>query len=374
MTRMKNRNGARGIGRRARGGQMAVVMALVMFTLVIFIAFATNMGILVNDRIRLQNSTDLAAYSGAYTQAAALNKMAKINDDILTTLYDCREQLTEVVWNGEPCLCEPFNNFAELIIEDCRSDVEKLVIDWKKAAEYSTTNQAAIEAAKHTMESNLVRLVEGSGGSHFFEGVSGSSTNPGIFNQGLSDYEQMVTFLNYYAYPDCPVAFGCVHFPPLPSEIRALPSYFVKRNREPNIWFMAQGSGTMAVPYLDIDYSSNGNDAGFFGGSSDGGTDKMYATAVAKPFDGSMGPTDAFIQDGPAGAAGGNDPGFQQTPGVWDEIGLDEPRLFIQPNYRARLAGINEWPGSMTPNVRPAAAISSTSALGPYNNPAEMLH
>jgi len=364
-----------GVRRRLRRGQMAVVMALVMFTLVIFMAFATNMGILVNDRIRLQNSTDLAAYSGAYTQAAALNELAYINDKILTKLIQCREELLAApIWDGEPCICLPYNEIAEGIIDRCKEDVAGLQDDWRTAARYSNTHAEAIEAAKKTMNANLRNLYRDGGESHFFENSSGSATETGAFGEGIGEYDQMITYLNYHAYPNCEVPFGCVNFPPLPADIHPVESYFVKTERTPDIWFMAQGAGTMEVPYLDIDYSASGNDQGYFGGSSLGGNDKMYATAVAKPFDGSMGPTAQYRQDGSREfVAAGNDPSLFDTPGVFNDEMLRRMRRYIQPNYRARLAGINEW-NSQSISTTPERAISSTSGFGPFNDPSRMLH
>lgn len=75
-------------------GQAAVLIALGMFTLVIFTALATNMGILVNERIRIQNTADLAAYSGAYQQATRMNAMAGLNRAIQGVVHYCRARLT----------------------------------------------------------------------------------------------------------------------------------------------------------------------------------------------------------------------------------------------------------------------------------------
>jgi hypothetical protein len=123
-------------------------------------------------------------------------------------------------------------------------------------------------------------------------------------------------------------------------------------------------------------------DAGYFGGSSAGGLDKMYATAVAKPYDGSVGPTRQYISDGRLdnGIAAGQDPQYQFS-GVWRSQGLDKMREYMQPTYRARLAGINEWtlfglrsPGDNSVPNNPIAAIEVNSRSGGYNDATKMLH
>lgn len=81
----------RGAGQR---GQAAVLIALGLFTLVVFTALATNLGILVNEKIRIQNTADLAAYSGAYQQGLRLNAIAGLNKAIQDTVLYCRDRLT----------------------------------------------------------------------------------------------------------------------------------------------------------------------------------------------------------------------------------------------------------------------------------------
>ena len=367
-------------GRRARAGQMAVVMALVLFTLVIFMAFATNMGILVNDRIRMQNAVDLGAYSGAHTQAQALNRMAYLNDEIIVELQKCRKVLEDQYpIMADPCQCNPpMNRVAEDWIEGCQEVVADLESQFRVTASYLETTSKAMNAARATMNANLANLADAANAdTHFFNNTSGSATRLGVYGNRIADVVQMTTQLHYLVSPSCPCAFGCCSYPPIPSVERSTPSYFVKRELEPTIWFMAQGAGTMNVPYLDIDYNGAGADDGYFGGSSAGGLDKMYATAVAKPYDGSLGPTRQYIQDGQVtgGIAGGQDPSFQFS-GVWRSQALTNMREFMQPTYRARLAGINEWRelGSSVPNNPIVAIQNNTARGGGYTDASKMLH
>jgi hypothetical protein len=359
---------------------MAVVMALVLFTLVIFMAFATNMGILVNDRIRMQNAVDLGAYSGAHSQAQALNELAYLNDKIIVELYKCRKVLEDQYpIQGDPCQCTPpTNQLAEDWIRSCEDIVGDLAAQFRTAASYSETTSKAMNAARATMNANLANLAAlANADTHFFDTTQGSATRPSAYsNNRIANFEQMTTTLHYLVAPSCPCAFGCCTYPPVPSPEHNILSYYVKDELEPTVWFMAQGAGTMDIPYLDIDYNGSGNDGGYFGGSSAGGLDKMYATAVAKPYDGSVGPTRQYIQDGRVsnGIAGGQDPDSQFS-GVWRSKALRDMREFMQPTYRARLAGINEWRelGNSVPN-NPILAISNNNRSGGYNDASKMLH
>ena len=63
-------------------GQLAIFVALVFQVLFVFFAMAINVGMIVYQKINLQNAVDLAAYYGAMKQAEVLNTMAHINYQI----------------------------------------------------------------------------------------------------------------------------------------------------------------------------------------------------------------------------------------------------------------------------------------------------
>ncbi len=60
-------------------GQMSIFMVLIFQVLFVFFAMTINVGLVVHDKINLQNSVDLAAYYAATKQAEILNLMAHIN-------------------------------------------------------------------------------------------------------------------------------------------------------------------------------------------------------------------------------------------------------------------------------------------------------
>ena len=63
-------------------GQMAIFIALIFQVLFVFFAMLVNVGLVVHDKIALQNSVDLGAYYGAMKQAEILNQMAHVNYQI----------------------------------------------------------------------------------------------------------------------------------------------------------------------------------------------------------------------------------------------------------------------------------------------------
>ena len=63
-------------------GQMSVFVALMFQVLFVFFAMVINVGLVVHDKINLQNSVDLAAFYGAQRQAELLNEIAHLNYQI----------------------------------------------------------------------------------------------------------------------------------------------------------------------------------------------------------------------------------------------------------------------------------------------------
>jgi len=68
-----------------RSGQAALLVGMLTFTFLLFVAFVLNIGMLVNAKINLQNAADMAALAGAGSQARHLNHIAFLN-------YEMRRQ------------------------------------------------------------------------------------------------------------------------------------------------------------------------------------------------------------------------------------------------------------------------------------------
>lgn len=72
-------------------GQMSIFVALLFQVLFVFFAMVVNIGMLVHDKINLQNAVDLAAYYGAQRQAEILNEIAHLN-------YQIRQDYKLLAW------------------------------------------------------------------------------------------------------------------------------------------------------------------------------------------------------------------------------------------------------------------------------------
>jgi hypothetical protein len=72
-------------------GQMSIFIALIFQVLFVLFAMIINIGLLVHDKINLQNAVDLGAYYGAQRQAEILNEIAHIN-------YQIRQDYKLLVW------------------------------------------------------------------------------------------------------------------------------------------------------------------------------------------------------------------------------------------------------------------------------------
>lgn len=72
-------------------GQMSIFLALVFQVLFVFFAMVINIGLLVHDKINLQNSVDLGAYYAAQKQAETLNEIAHLN-------YQIRQDYKLLAW------------------------------------------------------------------------------------------------------------------------------------------------------------------------------------------------------------------------------------------------------------------------------------
>jgi hypothetical protein len=357
--------------RRRRGGQAAVLIALALFTLVIFVALATNMGILVNDKIRMQNAADAAAYTAAYREAQQLNKLVVLNQRIVDKVASCRDRLIGQPWPNQ-CDCRAQSLLAEAFINSCRVEIETLAEDFRREATYARSVSPALQSAMNTMDANVAGL--SSSGSFMHDGpnaasmrgvytVEGTLLNGFISEPAVANLVRVQnTKFNYPVLLQCPgLVVGCETVGVVPSErTHELRSWYYKDSDEPDIWVMAEASGTMRAAYLDIAYSSGGSDGGYFGASSTGGDDRMVAVGVAKPFGGSVGPTRASDSQ----RTGNTNP----IGPYWAGQGTEFAKLAMVDEYRARLAGVGEWSSSTqadgeSASTNPRDAFFSSSSI-----------
>jgi len=147
---------------------------MVLFILVVFLAFATNIGIVVNDKIRMQNTADLASYAAAYGEAQILNKLVELNTEIADILADCRANLI----NNSPyedCLCQYRSPVADAEIEGCKAELDMAIYDFVLQAMYQSSVEPALEAGYATAEANFTGTRDL---TSFMEDLPGSPTFP----------------------------------------------------------------------------------------------------------------------------------------------------------------------------------------------------
>jgi hypothetical protein len=345
--------GARRAARRR--GQAAVLLALSIFAMLLLLAMATNMGTLVNDKVRMQSTADLSTYAVAYSEAASLNRLAQRNRDIAEVVRDCREQLEDGpiggAWPGE-CDCFPRSARPESIIESCKARIDDKILRFVDAARYDATVGPALSAGSATARANFEGVERR---LSFFSDVRGSPTRRGTFhtswetNEGprgrsetIADFDQVTdVMLNYSVQLYCP-ADDCDPGPIMPTPPVSVAAWFYKDTDDPDLWVAGRVAGTPEKRYLDTAYASSGTDGGYFGASSTGGDDLLVAYAVAKPYDGSVGPTRAGPAQRSASTLGPNL--------VYWSHAIDYTEFTMLDDYRARMAGINDdLAGSVTP-------------------------
>ncbi len=339
---MLRRTARRGLQRaRNRTGQAAVLVAMVLFTLVIFLAMATNIGIVVNDKIRMQNTADLSSYAAAYSEAQVLNNLVYLNGIIADTVAQCRSTLV----SSPPyvdCLCQYESPVAEAEIEACKAALDPLILNFVAAAQYSASVTPALARGYTTADRNFADIESQ---TSFMETISGSPTFMGQYNINYSTHfaggGSFPAIANYIQAQSIQVNYAHLTFCPGPNCSCCIPylyypqdsfvGWFYKQNADPEIWVEGRVYGTPKKQFLDVQY-----DGGFFGSSATGGDDLIYAYAVAKPYEGSVGPT----QTGNANADWTI--GHLYSPGPGTMMLDKEQDLGMVEEYRARLAGLNE--------------------------------
>ena len=248
-----------------------------------------------------------------------------------------------------PCNCGPTDPQAEIQLQMCRVNIDMAIYDFVNRAQYERTVTPALRAGRATADANFT----GTGAqSTFFDDVPGSPTARGTYTiswststmgggstPSMADFRQMTeTAFNYQYNQYCN---ECGYTGTYIRAAVTMPTWFYKRTRDPDVWVAGRVAGTPSKRFLDLDYRTSGRDRGFFGASSTGGDDKLVAYAVAKPYDGSVGPSEL---------SGNQANGNMNVGGLYIAQGIRYPKLSMYDEYRARLAGVRDGlAGSTTP-------------------------
>ncbi len=357
--------------RATESGQAAVLIALCLFSMVVFLAMATNMGILVNDRIRMQNAADLAAYAGAFEQARILNRLTQLNRRIFNVAAMTRKQLTcrdlpdldEAIHYESTIDCD--RGTRTLVALGCnrpprgpeayiKAQVARMKID---AAMFMALNHRGKGSPNRAARFTAIRNFPGLGRPRhhsFYDWMDGSPTSK-LPPKPLIKVERAQTTFHYAQWyrrgqcSFCPawkrVGFiwipinigGCIFvYPSGPHK-----TWFYKSPPGPNVFFPVRVNGVPKKGFLDI----RNLRGGYFGGDAQRGvirgTDELWAFAVAKPYGGFIGPSDG---QGEAHSVTFKFWIKRKTATVydWDSFNRNGVGAKFFPTYRARMAGLQE--------------------------------
>lgn len=355
---------------RARRGQAAVLLALSLFATLLLLAMATNMGTLVNDRIRMQETADLATYAVAYSESASLNELVTKNEEIAAIVKQCRRDLENGSaggpWMGTPP-CGPATNdvAADQIIRSCQMQLDEAILEFAQAARYDRTVTPALLAGRRTAGANFTGVESR---TTFFDDVPGSPTYNGTYHvtfdtnlmgwsgtwASIAEYEQVSdVMLSYSIQIENQYCTFVANVPSVPVAVNA---WFAKATDDPDVWVAGRVAGTPRNRFLDTAYGSGGSDGGYFGASSTGGDDLLVSYAVAKPYDGSVGPS----RGGPAlRSATTPHPNTFTHPGVYWSHAVEYPKMTMVEEYRARFSGIQD---GLTGDTTPRELVEQDAA------------
>ncbi len=326
-------------------GQAAVLAALSLFTMVVFLAMAANAGVLVNDRIRMQNTADLTSYAGGFEMARNLNEMARINRQIYDSVQRLRGVLnygpmyvssdppdeTDVYyWPQPPCSCLDYSPRAEAVIKVWQLRLHELY------AKLELVNHAALAraraAARFTASANFLGKFVGPRHLSFFMDQPGSPTRgPGLVN--LDRVQD--TMVGYNFTRSCRCCDGCCLYPQTRSV--QVQSWGYKADNA-IAYFPAKVKGVPQKNFLDIGTRRNRR----FGADADRSplaSDMLYGYAVSKPFEGIVGtsdPDNTYYSASPSDYPYAFVPMNPVYPPATDLVD------YFRPSYRARIAGIFE--------------------------------
>lgn len=350
-----------------QGGQAAVFTALGMFTLVLFTALAVNTGIVVNDKIRMQDTADLTAYSGAYTQATYMNKMAALNEDMYETVQrlravlnygpmymvsDTPDSLPVYYWTQPPLSCLPYSPDAQDMIDLFQRRLDSIYANIEKTNLEAMANVEL--ASKYTAEKNFLGPAARStnGSLSFFKTVPGSPagrTGGMIKIARLEKDDSNATQVGYNYWRSCACCDTKCDY--AQQHIEGISSWVYKVDDGKLYWpVKVKGvpqknfvdTAVRGGPYFGADASTSSSDS-----------DMIYGYAAAKPYEGMIGTSDpdnrneggSFVPLNPIYPPSDDLQNIGGTLSVNENTGAVD---YFRATYRARLMGMHEQVGSST--------------------------
>jgi len=321
-------------------GQSAVLSALCLFVMVVFVALATNSGILVNDRLRMQGTADLTAYAGAFEQARTMNHITDINGGIYGYVQQVRGVLNYgpqymnttppdgagvFYWRQPPCSCLDYSPAAQAYIQTAQG-----VINAQAAAVLAVNRKGQVSsraAATFTAGANFLKMAVGPRHLDFFQTNNASPTS----QPDLVDLVRVnETRVGYNYLRSCKCCDGCCLYPSV--HVETVSSWYYKDPDQGLIYFPAMVKGVPWKNFIDLNNAAGG----YFGADADTGpsTDMLYGYAAAKPYDGMIGTSNPD---------NGSETEVPQQPVYPPSTAYED---YFSSTYRARISGIHEDMGT----------------------------
>lgn len=251
---------------------------------IVMIAFTTNLGKLVTERIAIQNTADLAAYSGAATQAGVLNEIRADNQTIWETHMRVRQLY-------EPSEYSPIFFLPSVRCPPCAYGPNmcpgSITAPAGEAVYFANipivTAKVLSIQSKMLQMGNRARTAANQSARDNYPGVSlqflGTSTIPPPLKNDTLDWGYKGWALTAPALPACPSG---------PSGAmlvtnRTAPSWFFRdRSVQGEVMFAVGASGTPETDFL-------GHASGTYIGNYFGDRNELQAYAAAMPHAGKVG-------------------------------------------------------------------------------------
>lgn len=373
--------------RRSRqGGQAAVLAALCMFTMFVFVALATNMGVLASDRIRMQNVADAAAYAGALEQARVLNKVRLHMKSMVRRAAGIRWLITLEISPG-PRLWPYSGSCSESEIPEKILDAYDQLNVLKRAEVVQLLRRgtnSAERAAQFTAQKNM----KGMGFGRSFESFRVYPNSPTFFMKSLLEppdegeivSDEITTQLSpanvqfSYAFfigsKKCKGRFwklkcafnlsSCIKV-----KTRTVDTWWYKGDTDPTVFFPLRLVGTPLKRFFDLNRYR-----GYFGaGPRTPGkrNNQITVLSAAKPYDGGIAPNPSRWPEINETQSVTVLMGVRKNLHTWDGI-VDTAESFYDDTdtrYRARLVGLREQVGNQNGGGPPIASFQQLLTSGP---------
>lgn len=313
---------------KRESGQSAVMIALLMIILTVIIAFTTNLGKVATERMALQNAADLAAFSGAATQAGELNRLRRSNQQIWRTIKLARQTMEPsdytmlpLWWDGTAdCSC-PARAAAQVLSAPAAEGViagyKATIVGLSEA--YRVQNMAASMKVRGAIQDAAEQNLQGAGGK--IDPITLNLSAPPALPLFAAKYDNVDVSYRGWCILQCgPV--GPIPIPAARTKNHDVRSWWYrdKGRRGETITVVGIKNATFADKMLDTGVVNNYFSGRCATGNSQGpnGRCSMSAYAAAHPHHGKMGAIKGGVN-------------FMQRETMWKApgIGLSDPIPFV---------------------------------------------